>query len=45
METDGISELIRVFGEKISVSHAIRKNHVQDESSHNSAMPDAVLFA
>ncbi len=45
MGTDGIDELTSAFGEKLSLSFAIRESHGHDESSHAGATPDAVLFA
>ncbi|MCM0043222.1 MAG: FAD-binding protein [Burkholderiaceae bacterium] len=33
------------FGERLSTSHAMREHHGRDESSYDSMLPDAVIFA
>jgi D-lactate dehydrogenase (cytochrome) len=40
-----ISELRELMGERLSTSEAVRQQHGKDESFHDVAAPDAVVFA
>ncbi|MBL4837207.1 MAG: FAD-binding protein [Kordiimonadaceae bacterium] len=45
MYKTAIKQLADAFGDKLSLSAALRKTHGHDESSHTGKSPDAVLFA
>ncbi|WP_342363612.1 FAD-binding oxidoreductase [Terrarubrum flagellatum] len=45
MERNWIEKLRGEFGEQVSTAAAVREQHGRDESYHETAPPDAVLFA
>jgi D-lactate dehydrogenase (cytochrome) len=42
---NAIEKLVQTFGEKLSVSHAVRDQHATDEGGYSTGAPDAVLLA
>ncbi|MDP7668565.1 MAG: FAD-binding oxidoreductase, partial [Rhodospirillales bacterium] len=43
---DGLLEELRaIFGDRLSLTDAVREQHGRDESYHEAHAPDAVVFA
>ena len=40
-----ITELKKLFGDRVSTAHAVREQHGKDISFHEAHLPDAVVFA